>query len=102
MPRMRVALRSLDKEIFCFSSHIFFTDIVCVGTLTEDELALGEGMVIVFEWLTVVVMLFEVLKSGRLKFDTDAMLPAWYGTKVVVVEVGERRGTGVFTVAMQI
>lgn len=95
MPRMRVALRSLDKEIFCFSSHIFFTDIVCVGT-TLHELALGEEMVIVFEPLTVVVTLFEVLNSGRVKIETEAMLPVWYGTRVVVVAVGERRETGVF------
>lgn len=78
MPRIRVALRSLDNEIFCRSSHIFLTEIVCPGALAEEELALGEGMIIVFERLiAVVVIAVEELSSGRFMLDTEAMLPVW-------------------------
>lgn len=80
MPRIRVARRSLDSEIFCRSSHIFFTEIVCPGAVGVEELALVEGMLmIVFErqLIAVVVIAFEELSSGRLMLDTEAMLPVW-------------------------
>ena len=35
MPNILVARRSLESEIFCLSSHIFFTDMVCEGGAPE-------------------------------------------------------------------